>query len=255
MTPEEDTQIDDFDNVRDLGIIMSQYGDYNAHIDYICKKVRKRIGWILRSFNSRQPHFLRIVWKTYIGPIIDYCGQLYCPTSGVQLQKLENLLKSYTKKADGLYNLNYWKRLESMKMSSIGRRFERYRILYSWKVITGKTDNCGLTTLYNPLSGTTIDTINVDDYSKSQREQSFHYSAPCLFNILPRYLRDMTEVTLDTWKDSLDKLLSLVPDQPHTVETIPGLCKFHTSDPFNSLLHWLPYLKLNNRRREEINSN
>ena len=45
------------DEVRDLGVMMSQYGDYNTHIEYICKKAKKRIGWISKSFNSREPHF------------------------------------------------------------------------------------------------------------------------------------------------------------------------------------------------------
>ena len=38
MSEHRDFPIVPSDEVRDLGIIMSQFGDYNAHIDYICKK-------------------------------------------------------------------------------------------------------------------------------------------------------------------------------------------------------------------------
>ena len=236
------------DEVRDLGVIMNEFCDYQSHINYICKKVRKRIGYILRTFINREPHFLKFIWRTYIGPIIDYCSQLYAPVNGTQLLKLENLLKSYTKRAEGLSNMHYWDRLKAMKMTSIGRRFERYKILYSWKVITGKTDNCGLNFTYNQNIGHTIETCNVQKFAQTKRTQSFQYVGPRLFNTLPRYLRDKLDVSLDTWKSELDNLLERIPDNPHTPDTIPGLCDHYTAGPTNSLIYWLPFLGLNDRR-------
>ena len=102
------------EEVRDLGVMMNNKGNYSNHINYLCKKVKKQIGWILRSFKSRSVQFLRFVWRTYIGPILDYSSQLYSPNSGGSLMKLENLLKSFTLKAEGIGHLPYWDRLSIM---------------------------------------------------------------------------------------------------------------------------------------------
>ena len=96
ITPDE--------TVRDLGIMMNNSGNYSDHISYIYKKCKKRIGWILRSFKNRSIQFMRFVWRTYIVPIIDYSSQLYSPTKGGNLVKLESLLKSFSSKTDGLHH-------------------------------------------------------------------------------------------------------------------------------------------------------
>ena len=73
--------------------------------------------------------------------------------------KLENLLKTYTLHADGIKHLDYWQRLKALGLLSVGRRIERYHMIYSFKVITGKVNNCGLTFKYSDTAGTLIYTI------------------------------------------------------------------------------------------------
>ena len=46
---------------------MSASGDFTDHTDLVTKNVRKRIGWILQTFHSRDKMFMR---KMYIS-IID----------------------------------------------------------------------------------------------------------------------------------------------------------------------------------------
>lgn len=68
---------------------------------------------------------MKFVWKTYILPIADYCSQLWSPCSRGMLTKLENLQKDFTSMINGMKSLNYWQRLEKLKMLSLNRRFER----------------------------------------------------------------------------------------------------------------------------------
>ena len=83
---------------------------------------------------------------------------------------------------------------------------------------------------------------------QTQRENSFHYAAPRLFNRLPQNLRDDRNSTLDEWKIKLDKILTKVPDEPIATDLTPGLCKYFHSKPTNSLFHWMAHLDLNSRR-------
>ena len=47
------------DEARDLGITISNEGNFNKHIDGIIKKVNQKSGWILRYFQSREYDTLR----------------------------------------------------------------------------------------------------------------------------------------------------------------------------------------------------
>ena len=102
---------------------------------------------------------------------------MYGPAIGGNLLKLENLLKSFTLQVSGIKHLNYWDRLEAVGLSSIGRRIERYSVIYVHKVITGRVNDCGLNYHNNDRSGVMIDIIPTKKYYTSLCENSFHYIA------------------------------------------------------------------------------
>ena len=129
---------------------------------------------------------MKFLWLTYLQPNLDYCSQLYSPNSGPALMRLENLLKSFTKRIDGLQNLTYWERLKSLGISSLGRRFQRYKCIYVWKIINGHTLNCGLNWTWDEKHGMLCKTKKIGTYYQTQRSNSFQWIAPRLFNALPR---------------------------------------------------------------------
>ena len=245
--PETDEIMIDNDEVRDLGVIISPDCNYKSHISKVISKINQRVGYILRTFKNRNLDFMKWAWKVYIQPLADYCSQLWGPSYGPELKRIENTLKSYSSKIIGIKHMNYWDRLKAMKLYSMGRRIERYRILYIYKIITGQVQNCGINWSNTINSGTIITEISTQEYFQSQRENSFHFTAPRLFNRLPRSLRDDRASTLDKWKMKLDKLLSKIPDEPIVPDLTPGLCDY-SSKPTNSLYFWLPHLELNTRR-------
>ena len=51
---------------------------------------------------------------------------------------------------------------------------------------------------------------------------------------MPKHIRDLTEVTVDTFKRTLDKFLIKLPDEPH----IPGM--YQRRSKTNSLVDVLP---------------
>jgi len=71
-------------------------GWFRRHISKVITKVNQRVGYFLRSFQTRTPEFMKWAWKCYIQPIIDYSSQLWGPVAGGDLKRLENTFKSYT---------------------------------------------------------------------------------------------------------------------------------------------------------------
>ena len=66
---------------------------------------------------------------------------------------------------------------------------------------------------------------------KTLREHSFSIHAPKLFNSMPKHIRDISDVSVDTFKYHLDKLLATIPDEP----SVPGYAKQRAANT-NSLL-------------------
>ena len=74
-----------FSSLRDLGVEINEDGTFIEHIENICKKVRQKSGWILRSFCTREAEFMRHMFNTLVQPHIDYCSQLWMPQEGQNL--------------------------------------------------------------------------------------------------------------------------------------------------------------------------
>ena len=96
---------------------------------------------------------MKFMWKSLVQGHIDYCSQLYFPNQSSDLQKIENLLRTFTKKIPEVAHLDYWSRLKQLKMLSQQRRSERYRIIYTWKVLEGMVPNCGIQVHFSECRG------------------------------------------------------------------------------------------------------
>ena len=64
-----------------------------------------------------------------------------------------------------------------------------------------------------------------------------------MFNSLPKKLRDIRKVSVDDFKEQLDKYLSALPDHPKVGELIPHVCNQITAKPSNSIVDVANLLK------------
>ena len=76
MTPNCEDIIEEKECLRDLGILMSKDANFSSHAEHVCSQVRKKSGWILRTFHCRNTWFLKLMWKSLDQGHVDYCSQL-----------------------------------------------------------------------------------------------------------------------------------------------------------------------------------
>ena len=226
---------------------MSDDGKFSNHISQVCIKAKQKCGWILRTFNCRQTLFMKFMFKTLVQGHIDYCSQLYFPSQSTELESIENIQRSFTKKIPELYQLNYWERLSQLKMYSQQRRAERYRIIYTWKVLEGLVPNCGINETVSDRRGRecTIPQLKGKQKYQSLRNQSFQVNGPRLFNCLPAGLRNTKKVSVPEFKEKLDKFLSQLPDHPKVGDLVPNVCNQITARPSNSIVDVINHRKNN----------
>jgi ribonuclease P/MRP protein subunit RPP40 len=253
LTPADSDLIESKDCLKDLGVIMSADGKFDSHIAAVVQKVRKLMGWFRRSFICREYKFMKFFWRTYILPHLDYASQLWSPGEESQnLQKLEGLLRTFTSWFPGTNHLSYWERLEHLRLYSIQRRFERYRLIYTWKVVEGRVPNCGLVWKYSISVGRTCipPQPKHNRIVRNLRNNSFQAAGPRLFNALPVNIRDFSG-SPEGLKKQLDQILQLVPDHPIVPGgPLPEPMNQITAVNTNSFTEWSRHLSLSTRRRK-----
>ena len=167
------------------------------------------------------------------------------PIKPVEILKIEKLQKDFLNRIPELRGNNYWQKLKILKMISLQRRQERYRIIYIWKILEGLAPNCAIQSAKSDdkRQGRKCKVQNIKMGAKASakalREQTFQVHGPQLFNSLPFFLRNMTKCSIEEFKEELDKYLMTIPDEP----SVPGLTpSASTADarPSNSLLHQRP---------------
>ena len=123
-----------------------------------------------------------------------------------------------------------------MKLYSLQRRRERYRIIYTWKVLEGLVPNVNnnkITSTNHARFGRKCIVPSVKNGRLSNiRAASLPINGPRLFNLLPKHVRDITDAKLPTFKAALDSYLRKVPNEPQ----LPGYTA-HRHASSNSLIH------------------
>ena len=148
-------------DVKDLAVTLTSNATFDTHIEKLRPKCKQVNGYALRIFQTRdsttlltlwncnvgggkcarqQRPYGTTLWKTIILPHIDYCSQLWDNHKQTYIQLLEGLQRTFTsciRTSDQQTGdtFSYWQRLEKYNLYSIGRRMERYQIIYTWKVL------------------------------------------------------------------------------------------------------------------------
>ena len=94
----EDSNIDDKEQIRDLGIMMSNTATFTLHIRNSVKKVRDKMGYVLRVFQWRKRSLMLTLLKSLVIPLLGYCCQLWTPWKANHIQAIEAIQRTYTYK-------------------------------------------------------------------------------------------------------------------------------------------------------------
>ncbi len=94
---------------------------------------------------------------------------------------------------DGMKEYDYWQRLHMLRMRSQQRRMERYRIIYTWKILQEMVPNPGIIARISPRRGRLCVIPNLNSHAssaiKTMKDSSFMVHGPRLFNSLPQTIR------------------------------------------------------------------
>merc|ERR1711891_61459 len=105
---------------------------------------------LMRTFSTREREPMIKLFNLYIKSKLEYCCVIWSPSADNENQNginmIEKIQQAFTKKIEGLENLDYHQRLKECNLYSMERRRERYMIIYTWQMLEGKKNRCARTT-------------------------------------------------------------------------------------------------------------
>ena len=220
-------------HVRDLGVYMSESLSFTYHITEMTINATNFASWLLRTFRTRKKDPMLLFLKTYLIPRLEYCSPVWNPHKITEIEQIEAVQRSFTSKIENMENLNYWERLQHLKLFSLQRRRDRFIIIHTYKIYKNLAPNdINIQFHDNPRLGIQCKRLPVKSKVtkvKSLRYNFFSHSAPRLFNVIPGQIKRAESV--ESLKKQLDKFLFKIPDNPPTAG--------YTRANNNSLPEWV----------------
>ena len=98
-------------------------------------------SWVLSAFRDRSTLLMLTLYKSMVRSRLEYCCPLWNPAKMGDIQKLENIQRSFLRRIAGCGQLDYWDRIKKLRIMSLQRRRERYCIIQVWKILNGHAPN------------------------------------------------------------------------------------------------------------------
>ena len=184
------------------------------------------------------------MYQVYVRSILDYGAVIWYPNTFYQIDQLEQIVCVFTRKVPAVSNMHYWDCLVELDITSVQRRCERYSIITIWKIMEGLLPGSQYVTQSETRKGRVIilprPPLNVSNTVVKLRQESFFHRAGLLYNSYPRYIRDTKGVSLDVFKNRLNRFLRWMPDHPRDPGSgcYPQAYDSVKQSPSNSIVHW-----------------
>ena len=124
-----------FHSTKDLGVFIDSHLSFSEHISGIISKANQRIYLLLKTFRNRSIKLMIFAFKVYILPLLEYCSPVWSPFKLNDVDRIEKVQRSFTKKLEGLKTLTYSERLVACELPSLELRRLRADLLLCFKIV------------------------------------------------------------------------------------------------------------------------
>ena len=126
--------------IRDLGVIISKDLKFDSHITKICKSARATSLLIFRAFRNRSRTFLTNLFRVYVRSKLEYASSIWNPYLIKDIDNIEKIQRSFTKRIAGLQNLPYSERLKALGLERLELRRIHIDLVLVYKIINKQID-------------------------------------------------------------------------------------------------------------------
>ena len=120
-----------------LGVTLTKDLTWNRHIDNVCAKANKTLGFLRRNLKIGSKTIKETAYKTFVRPILEYSSTVWDPESSVNINKLEAVQRRAAR-----FTLNRYHNtssvsamIESLKWPSLRHRRKVSRLVMMKKIL------------------------------------------------------------------------------------------------------------------------
>jgi hypothetical protein len=201
-----------------LGLMVDHKLTFTDHIDYILKKVAKRIGAMYRSKNLMPIKYRKMFANALMLPLFDYLDIIYNRAGKSKLKELDILYKKVAKIALGIStresSITVYRDMEWLPLHL---RRQLHLSAYMFRIINNKSPT-NFMNKFKFISGGTRDGNSCNLYTqKSKTHKEFYYLGAKCWNILPQDLRILPDVKMFSSAYKSQLLYSITADPQYVV--------------------------------------
>ena len=130
-------QIKRVDQVKDLGVIVSQNLKFSQQCNEAAKKANRMLGFINRNFTFKSRKIIVPLYKNLVLPYLEYAIQFWDPHLNKDKNKLEAVQRRATKMIPSIRTKSYEDRLIELDLFSLSKRRLRGKLIECYKILKG----------------------------------------------------------------------------------------------------------------------
>ena len=201
-----------------LGLLLDSKLNFKSHVDYVKKKVMKRIGAMYRSKGLLPVKYRKMFANALMLPQFDYLDTIYNRAGKTKLAELDLLYKKIAKIALDVpqteSSLSVYK---DMKWLPLHLRRQLHLSNYMYRIIN---DNCPTNFMnkFSYVSGGSRNSEHCNLYiNRCASHKNFYYLGAKCWNNLPHSLRNLPDVKSFSNSYKMQMLLSTITDPNYIV--------------------------------------
>ena len=120
-----------------LGITISSYLRWNKHVDEVCSKANKTLGFLRRNLRVSSPKLKTLAYFSLVRPLVEYAAPAWDPHTDRNINKLQKVQRRAARFVCNRYNNNTSSvsdMIKHLQWSSLQQRREILRLVLLYKI-------------------------------------------------------------------------------------------------------------------------
>ena len=195
--------IDRVHSAKFLGVWLTDKLSWNLHVDTICKKSRKIIGFIHRSFQSAPSNIRRILYLALVRPILEYGSATFHPLNSTLTKRLEGTQRFACRVILQSWNLSHEDLLQDSNLPPLNKRRDIASLCHLYKIFSNL---CSSPNPFRPhpkpdLRNLNSRAVSIPFHRLTLTQRSFYPYSSSLWNSLPEVI--VNAITLQSFKSAV----------------------------------------------------
>ena len=137
----EGTVLENVENIKYLGITITNDLRWNTHVSNVCTKANRTLGFLRRNFYACPHEVKETAYKGLVRPVLEYSGSVWDLSDVGIRNELEKVQNRVARFVTGNYNFETGSMtgiLEHLKWESLKKRRRDSRLILLYKGLKGK---------------------------------------------------------------------------------------------------------------------